>query len=63
LTSLNVIEEAFEEAKIVIDGDVCKAATPPLESLGISKNGIKWIKDELYCQIGIVDPFHLTFIH
>jgi hypothetical protein len=63
LTSLNVVEEAFEEAKPAIDGNVREAATPPSESLDIPKNGIKWIKDELYRQIGMFDVFHLTFVH
>ncbi|KAG1812851.1 uncharacterized protein BJ212DRAFT_1482912 [Suillus subaureus] len=54
LTSLNIVEEAFEEAKPAIDSNVHKAATPPSESLNIPKNGIKWIKDELYHQIDVL---------
>ncbi|KAG1784330.1 uncharacterized protein HD556DRAFT_1315168 [Suillus plorans] len=51
LTSLGVVEEAFDEDSIGIDANVRGASVPPSESLDISKHGIKWIKDELHRQI------------
>ncbi|KAG1779267.1 hypothetical protein EV702DRAFT_1195243 [Suillus placidus] len=54
LTSLGVVEEAFEEDSIVIEGNLRGASAPPSESLDISKHGIKWIKDELLRQIDVL---------
>ncbi|KAG1817888.1 hypothetical protein EV424DRAFT_1347781 [Suillus variegatus] len=54
LTSLGVVEEAFDEDSIGIEANICGASVPPSESLDISKHGIKWIKDELHRQIAKV---------
>ncbi|KAG1897604.1 uncharacterized protein F5891DRAFT_1191808 [Suillus fuscotomentosus] len=51
LTSLGVVEEAFDEDSIGTKANVRGASVPPSESLDISKHGIKWIKDELHRQI------------
>ncbi|KAG1817616.1 uncharacterized protein BJ212DRAFT_1500091 [Suillus subaureus] len=53
LASLAVVKEAFEDEVVEVQGNACVASKPPAECVDITKNGLKWIKDEISHQIDI----------
>lgn len=63
LASLAVVEEAFEDEVIPVQGNEHDGSTALLDSLDVPKDRIKWIKAEIARQIGMFGTFYGKFMY